>query len=118
MTSIKQLTISIMKQINDLNAFEAELRTALKSTGHLFPTTDEEVEYFMVHAPKVKVPEKYRNTDFLLNEDFIPLEKIQGKTIDITHTEQEWALAARNGKEIPQYILDRMHEDKEKAKKK
>ena len=107
-----------MKKISDLNAFEAALRTALKSTGHLFPTTDKEVEYFMAHAPKVAMPEKYETTDFLLHEDFIPLEKVQSKTIDIAHTEQEWAMAARNGKEIPQYILDRMHEDKENASKK
>lgn len=107
-----------MKEFNDLTAFEAELRAALKSTGHLFPTTDKEVEYFMAHAPKVKVPEKYRTTDFLLKEDFIPFERLEGNTLDIAHTEQEWAMAARNGKEIPQYILDRMHEDKENASKK
>lgn len=107
-----------MKEFNDLTAFEAELRTALKLTGHLFPTTDKEVEYFMAHAPKMTVPEKYRTPDFLLHDDLIPIEKVQGKTVDIAHTEQEWAMAARNGKEIPQYILDRMHEDKEKASKK
>lgn len=107
-----------MKEFNDLTAFEAELRAALKSTGQLFPTTDKEVEYFMAHAPKVAMPEKYETTDFLLHEDFIPLERLQRKSIDIAHTEQEWAMAARNGKEIPQYILDRMHEDKEKASKK
>ena len=107
-----------MKKISDLNAFEAALRTALKSTGHLFPTTDKEVEYFMAHAPKMTVPEKYRTPDFLLHDDLIPIERIQGKTVDIAHTEQEWAMAARNGKEIPQYILDRMHEDKETTSKK
>ena len=58
-----------MKEFNDLTAFEAELRTALKSTGHLFPTTDKEVEYFMAHAPKMTVPEKYRTPDFLLHDE-------------------------------------------------
>lgn len=107
-----------MKKISDLTAFEAELRSALKSTGHLFPTTDKEVEYFMAHAPKMTVPDKYRTPDFLLQDDLIPIERVQGKTLDIAHTEREWAMAARNGKEIPQYILDRMHEDKENSKKK
>lgn len=107
-----------MKEFNDLTAFEAELRTALKSTGHLFPTTDKEVEYFIAYAPKMNVPEKYKTPDFLLHDDLIPIERFQGKTVDIAHTEQEWAMAARNGKVIPQYILDRMREDKEKTFKK
>lgn len=107
-----------MKKISDLTAFEAELRSALKSTGHLFPTTDKEVEYFMAHTPEVTVPEKYKTPHFLITGDFIPLDRVQGKSVDIAHTEQEWAMAARNGKEIPQYILDRMHEDKENTLKK
>ena len=107
-----------MKKISDLNAFEAALRTALKSTGHLFPTTDKEVEYFMAHAPEVEVPEKYQSPEFLFREDFIPLDEIKSQIADISHTEKEWAMAARNGKEFPQHILDKMHEDKEKSKEK
>ena len=30
-----------------------------------FPETDEEVEAFMANAPKVEVPEKYQNCDWL-----------------------------------------------------
>jgi hypothetical protein len=63
-----------MKKNCDLTAFEAELRTALKSTGHLFPTTDEEVEYFMAHTDMVEVPEKYKTPEFLFNEEFISLD--------------------------------------------
>ena len=31
-----------------------------------FPETDEDVEAFMANAPKVEVPDKYKNCDWLL----------------------------------------------------
>jgi hypothetical protein len=108
-----------MAKFNDLGVFEADLRTALKSTGHLFPTTDTEIDYFLAHSEEVSMPEKYEDPGFILRKEFTPVEKEnRATTVDITRTEQGWAMAARNGKELPQYILNRMHDDKENSKKK
>lgn len=105
------------KKINDLNAFEAELRTALKSTGYLFPTTDKEMDYFMEHGEPIELPLKYQSLDFLFNEEVAPIEQITCNEIDLSETSNNWALAARNGKELPQSILEKMKEDKKNSLK-
>jgi len=40
----------------------------LKQKQPDFPTTDEQVKEFLATYPKIKVPEKYKNADWLLKE--------------------------------------------------
>ena len=107
------------KEIKDLDAFEAELGSVLRSTGHLFPTTDREIEYFLEHTEMETLPEKYQSPDFILNEESgVPVTKGINKVVDFAGTAQSWALAARNGKDLPKSILDKMKEDKKNSQKK
>ena len=109
-----------MDKLNkDLDVFEAKLGYALRSTGHLFPKTDREMDYFLEHAESETVPERYQTPDFILQEETrAPLKKVLVNTVDFTGTVQSWALAARNGKDLPQSILDKMKEDKKNSQKK
>lgn len=106
------------KKTHDLDAFEVEVASALRSTGHLFPQTDREMKYFLEHAEQVQLPEKYRTPDFLFTEGSTPVKRTKTKTIDFSGTAQNWAMAARNGKDLPQSILDKMKEDKKNSQKK
>ena len=107
------------KKIKDLDVFEAKLGSALRLTGHLLPTTDREMVYFLEHAESETVPEKYQTPDFILQEETsAPVNKVHINTVDFTGTAQSWALAARNGKDLPQSIVDKMKEDKKNSQKK
>lgn len=106
------------KKMNDLDAFEVEVASALRSTGHLFPKTDREMDYFLEHVEQVALPEKYRTSDFLFTEGSASVERMKTKMIDFSGTAQNWAMAARNGKDLPQSILDKMKEDKKNSQKK
>jgi hypothetical protein len=107
------------KMSKDLDAFEAKLGSALRATGHLFPTTDREVEYFFEHAKPVSVPEKYKTPDFIFqDETHASVERTNVMKVDFSGTAQSWALAARNGRDLPQSILDKMKEDKKNSQKK
>lgn len=106
------------KKKNGLDAFEAEVVSALRSTGHLFPTTDKEMNYFLEHNDPVPVPQKYQTPDFLFTKEQAPVEKTRTQTIDYSSTAKNWSMAARNGKDLPQSILDKMKEDKKNSRKK
>lgn len=106
------------KEIKDLDVFEARLGSALRSTGHLFPTTDREVEVFLANTEPETLPEKYQTPDFVFQEASHSTAKPDIRVVDYSGTAQSWALAARNGKELPQSILDKMKEDKKNSKKK
>lgn len=108
------------KSIKDLDVFEVKLGAALKATGHLFPTTDSEVEYFMAHAQRETVPEKYQSPGFIFKDEAIARvrKKACVTKVRFTGTAQTWAMAARNGKDLPQSILDKMKEDKKNSLKK
>lgn len=107
------------KEIKDLDVFEAKLGSALRSTGHLFPTTDREMEMFLANSETETLPEKYQTPDFILQEEsHIAVSKANVRIMDCSKTAQNWALAARNGKELPQSILDKMREDKKNSLKK
>lgn len=106
------------KELKDLNAFEVDLGSALKSTGYMFPTTETEMKCFLAHMTPAALPEKYQTPDFVFGEESAPVTSIRVNRMDVTETAQNWALAARNGKQLPQSILDKMKEDKNKACKK
>lgn len=106
-----------MERKNMATNFEATLRTTLKSMGYLFPETDEDADNFLRNNRACPLPERFASPDFIFSNDDkknIAHEKIN--IPDINETEKKWALAARNGKELPQSILDKMKRDKENAK--
>lgn len=106
------------KVLNGFDAFEAEIGSALRSTGHLFPKTDKEMDYFLEHADYVQLPQKYQTPDFLFKEENSLVEKTKIHKIDFSATAQNWSMAARNGKDLPRSILDKMKEDKKNSLKK
>ena len=121
MTSVgKIISISNMnKMIKDLDEFEAKLCSVLRASGHLFPTTDREIEHFLEQTEPVTLPEKYQTPDFIFEEDVHALVKRTSiNTVDFSGIARNWAFAARNGKNLPQSILDKMKEDKKKSQKK
>ena len=106
------------KAINGMDAFEAEVSSALRSTGHLFPEKDREMDYFLDHVELIQLPKKYQTPDFLFDEENSPTEKTKINPIDFSATAKNWSMAARNGKDLPQSILDKMKEDKQNSLKK
>lgn len=107
------------KMIKDLDVFEAKLGSALRASGRLFPTTDREMELFLEQTDSVTLPEKYQTPDFIFEENVqVPVKKVSVKTVDFSGAAKNWALAARNGKDLPQSVLDKMKEDKKKSQKK
>ena len=64
------------KMIKDLDVFEAKLGSALRASGHLFPTTDREMEHFLDQTDPVTLPEKYQTPDFIFEEDVhVPMKR-------------------------------------------
>ena len=107
------------KKMKDLDVFEAKLGTTLRSTGHLLPITDREMELFLEHVESETMPEKYQTPDFILQEETsASVKKAHIKTVDFTGTARSWSVAARNGKDLPQSLLDKMKEDKKNSQKK
>lgn len=104
-------------KVNNMGAFEAELKSALRFSGELFPTTDAEMNYFLEHSEKVDVPEKYRTPDFIFTNNLRPVFHLPPSAPDTSATMSQWALAARNGKAIPSHILKKMQKDKEDSNK-
>lgn len=107
------------KMSKDLDVFEAKLGSALRSSGHLFPTTDREMDHFLGQTDPVTLPEKYQTPNFVFEEDVqAPVKRVSINTVDYSGVAKHWALAARNGKDLPQSILDKMKEDKKNSQKK
>ena len=111
------LLIVMKSKTNDMGTFDVELKSALRSAGKLFPTTDAETNHFLAHSHQVDVPAKYRTPDFLFSNNLRPVFHLPPSTPETTTTMTRWALAARNGKTIPSHILKKMQKDKEDSNK-
>ncbi|MCE5223130.1 hypothetical protein LLG10_02925 [bacterium] len=97
--------------------FEDYLENALKSYGYLFPTTDDQMSCCEESLEEFPLPEEFESPGFVFaNKGKRKLEK---KYIvpDNPEAERNWALAAREGKDIPEDILSKMKKDKAEAKK-
>ena len=106
------------KKIDIHNAdFEAYLENALKSYGYLFPTTDEQMSIFEENMENIPLPEELESPDFVF-ENKKQIFKRKPIFLDNSEGERNWALAAREGKDIPEDILAKMKKDKEEAKRK
>ena len=98
--------------------FEGYLENALKSYGYLFPTTDEQMCCFEENMEEFPLPKEFESPDFIFaKKGKRNLEK-KSIVLDNSEAERNWALAAREGKDIPEEILLKMKRDKEEAKKK
>lgn len=116
-STIKSVKAMIKKiNINDID-FEAYLDNALKSYGYLFPLTDEQMSVFEENMENIPLPENLESAKCIFEGK---KRKMPPVTVIINNTEGErnWAIAAREGKEIPEDILAKMKKDKEEAKKK
>jgi len=97
--------------------FEVYLDNALKSYGYLFPETDEQISTFEENMDQISIPEDLDSPDFVFKFE----RRIFLKNpifFDNPEGEKNWAIAARDGKDIPSDILEKMAKDKEEAKKK
>jgi len=102
--------------IHDVD-FEAYLENALKSFGYIFPTTDEQMSIFEENMEDISLSEEFESPDFVF-ENKKRIFKRTTITVDNSEGERNWALAAREGKDIPEEILVKMKRDKAEAKKK
>jgi hypothetical protein len=104
-----------MKKTTDNNTNikiqEEMIEKALREGGFLFPETPEEVAEF---------EKKFGSTDVILPEDLrqAPHPK-KNRVVKLNKQEkqQNLAMAAREGSQLPEEIQKKMKEDREKAKK-
>lgn len=105
-----------MDEHNNFLEQEENLYRALKSYGHIFPETDEELILFEKTISQMKfiVPEKFQDPQVLLNKGKV--EKISNFHSFYDHEiEENLAQAAREGGEISEDILRQMEKDREEA---
>lgn len=96
------------------NDFEDSFKKSLKSLGHLFPTTEDEVEAFEENNEIKEVPENYLNaSDLLATSKQTSINKIEQNKFN--KSTENLAMAARNGGNIPEEILKKMKSDRDKA---
>lgn len=111
---------------NDINKFEEELRFALESHGYLFPTSPQsvarfdelhpdndfdippELEHLFEGTAKDLDSAVYRSHNLLAK-----VFRLQTETTEEDYSEH-LSMAAREGKTIPQHILDQMEQDRSK----
>ena len=105
------------EDINNMD-FEAYLDNALKSLGYLFPETDEQMAIFEENNKNIQLPKEFESADFVFRGKRRNIFKGNQLCIDNTVGEGNWAIAARDGKDIPEDVLEKMRKDKEEAKKK
>jgi hypothetical protein len=95
--------------------FEKELDFFLRSTGRLFPVTPAQVEaYEQNMKPSPKTPASASPDEILKRGYITEIPTLKNIASPSDHT---YRLAARNGNEIPDDVLRKMHDDREKDEK-
>lgn len=108
-----------MKKITDMHdaEFEQYVSKGLKSLGYAFPETDEQMNVFEKRIGTHSLPEEFQSPNFVFNnERKTRVISFQNQINEIA--ESNWAIAARDGKDLPDNILDKMKQDKENARSK
>ncbi|MDR0683012.1 MAG: hypothetical protein LBG15_14360 [Dysgonamonadaceae bacterium] len=97
--------------------FEKYLNNALKQYGYLFPETDSQIAVLEKNLENIHLPEEFEIPDFVFDGK---RRKHESTIISINNSEGEknWAIAARDGKDISDDIKLKMKSDKEDARKK
>ncbi len=93
----------------------------LGSAGIIFPTTIRQVEAFeKLIAKEKKMDVAFPTVEQILESDYHTLKK-EGKVIQLTGSSsasEDFAkAAARNGKDIPKEILERMRKDRDEQER-
>jgi len=96
--------------------FEKYLSNALKQYGYLFPETDSQMAVLEKNLENIPLPQEFESPDFVFSGNRKNFKTIKF-SIDNTEGEYNWAIAAREGKEIPDDMLAEMQKDKENARK-
>jgi len=96
--------------------FEKNLSNVLKQYGYLFPETDFQMEVLERNLEKIPLPKEFDSPDFVFvgNRKQMCTNKV---SIDNVEGEKNWAIAARDGKEISSEMWAKMKKDKENARK-
>lgn len=106
-------------QINNDNEFEKEFKKSLRQLGELFPVTDADVELFEASNSKNEfIPDSLKDPNEILKRGRIHSisRKLTISPVDVDETTTEFRMAARNGKDnLPDFILNKMLEDRKKA---
>lgn len=108
-----------MKKVTEMHdaEFEHYVNNGLKSLGYAFPETDDQMSVFENKISILPLPEELQNPDFVFNNQRkVRVISIQNQINEVA--ESNWAIAAREGKEIPKEILEKMKKDKENARSK
>lgn len=96
------------------NDFEYSFKKSLKSLGHLFPTSEDEVNSFEENNKIEEVPENYCSASELLSKS--KQTSISRNTqLGVNNSTENLAIAARKGGNIPEDILKKMKSDRDKA---
>lgn len=110
-----------MKNKVDIDKFDFEpyINEALKSYGFLFPETDEQMELCEATMDIIPLPPELQSPSFVFEDcERTPASPKLKKLVRNVENESNWAIAAREGKNIPADVLEQMKRDKEAAKKK
>jgi len=96
--------------------FEEQLNSVLKQYGYLFPETDSQMAVLEKNLKNIPLPNEFESSDFIFtgNRKKLKTTKI---AIDNSVGEDNWAIAARDGKEISDDMWAKMQKDKENARK-
>jgi hypothetical protein len=107
------------QQEKDIHPQEKEFHKALKAFGHLFPTTEDEVEAFeqsFDNELKTPTTSKPKALDILKRgymKYALPMNLQLNKNV-----EENLARAAREGREISEDIKEQMKKDRDDTRKK
>lgn len=104
--------------IQDID-FEKYLDNALKSHGYLFPETDEQMAVFEESLAYLPVPEELDSPElvFKTKGERKSYREIVPPVVK-SEDERNWAIAAREGKDIPPEIVEQMKKDRDEARAK
>jgi len=96
--------------------FERHLKNMFKQNGYLFPETDFQIAELEKNLGNVPLPEEFETPDFVYSGKYRKHNPIT-ISIDNTEGEKNWAIAARDGKDISDDVWAIMNSDKEEARK-
>mgnify|MGYP000862248542 FL=1 len=97
--------------------FETFLENALKSHGYMFPETDEQLAVFEENMECRAVPEELDLPDLEYKSGNEGKYYCKKSTPEIDpENEKNWAIAAREGKDLTREVLDQMKRDRDKQR--
>lgn len=110
-----------MKKKIDIDRFDFDMyiNDTLKSYGFLFPENDEQMKIYEQTMESVTLPSELESPSFVFDMDKMNYvtPKIS-RPVQNIENERNWAIAARDGKDIPADIWEQMKRDKEASKNK